>query len=232
MKLFIQARLIYHITCLVLGFMLHKAIIAGTGFPELANILQGSTDLSGNNFEIIGFIDDCLSNNSRDLMGFPLLGTFDVLQRYQNDAYVFNSIARDASVKQKSTERLKQLGASFTSCVHKTALVSPTASIGVGSIVGPYVVLEHNSVLSDFVTVNSHSIIAHDSYIGSMSIVNYASVICGSVRIGDHVYIGSNSIIQPGIEVGSCTTIGAASNVNHSIGENQLHCNATAVRLK
>ena len=212
--------------------MLHKAIIAGTGFPELANILQGSTDLSGADFEIIGFVDDCLDNRCRDLMGFPFLGTFDAVQRYQNDVFVFNSIARDCSVKQKSTERLKQLGASFTTGIHKTALVTATASIGKGSIVGPFVVLEHNSILSDFVTVNSHSIIAHDSYVGSMSIINYASVICGSVRIGDHVYIGSNAIIQPGIEVGNGTTIGAGSNINQSIGPNQLHCNAPAVRLR
>ena len=212
--------------------MLNKVFIAGTGFPELVHILQNSTDAEGNEFEILGFIDDNLENKTRDLLGLPFLGSFDILDKFKEDVSVFNSISRDALVKKDSTERLLKLGAIFSTSIHKTALVAPNSQIGQGCIVGPYVILENNCVLNKYVTVNSHAIIAHDSRVGLMTIINYGSILCGSTVIGDHVYIGSRTVIHPDVTIGNGSVIGACSNIVHSTDDNSMYCNAPAVRLK
>jgi sugar O-acyltransferase (sialic acid O-acetyltransferase NeuD family) len=213
-------------------FMLNKVIIAGTGFPELVHILKDSTDEEGNEFEILGFVDDNLANKSRDLLGLPFLGSFDILEKFREDVFVFNSISRDVLVKKDSTERLLKLGAIFSTSIHRTALVAPNCHISQGCIVGPYVILENNCVLNKYVTVNSQSIIAHDSKIGLMTIINYGSILCGSTTVGDHVYIGSRSVIHPDVTIGNGSVIGACSNIVHSIDDNSMYCDAPAVRLK
>ena len=80
--------------------------------------------------------------------------------------------------------------------VHPTALVDPTAKLGAGVALGPYVVVGPRASLGTGCRVLSHVSIGADAVIGE------AGLIHAGVRIGERVQIGQRVVVQPGAVIG------------------------------
>lgn len=186
-------------------------IIAGTGYPELASIAEESSTLDGQSVNLLGFLDDNPNNLSRSLCGYEILGGFSFINRLK-DVYVVNSIARTTNLRKKTTTILHDFGASFTSIVHHTARCK-YASIGLGTFIGPYVVLEANSTIANHCCILSHSVVAHDSYVSDYCFLGHGSKLQGSVFLEEQVFMGAGSVILPGVRIGQEALIGVNSTI-------------------
>ena len=81
--------------------------------------------------------------------------------------------------------------------IHPTAVVDPSAVIGEGAAIGPFVVIEAGVTIGENARIASHVSIANGSTIGCNALI------LQGVRIGARVEIGDDFIAQPGCIIGS-----------------------------
>lgn len=103
--------------------------------------------------------------------------------------------------------------------IHPSAMVSPTAYIGRGSVIFPQAVVNTGAWVGDAVIVNSGGIIEHDCVVESAVHVSPGAVLCGGVRVGARSWIGAGSIVIHGITIGRDAITGAGSTVIHDVND-------------
>ena len=188
-----------------------KLLIAGTGHLEILDAAKNGTSPNGEDFEILGFLDDNNQNHKRNLLGYEIIGNFSDVHKYP-EAYVINSISRSCSLRENTTKLLENYGAKFTSVIHKTSILN-NCDIGINNFIGPYVVVEPNVKIGDSNFILSFSVISHDSIINDCCFIGYNCSILGSVEVAQKTYIGSSSVILPNLKIGTGAVIGANSTI-------------------
>lgn len=104
--------------------------------------------------------------------------------------------------------------------IHPTALVSETAVIGAGSVVGPYAVIEDGAVLGEDCSIAAHAILRRGAVLGNNVTVDSFAAIGGdpqsltfdpaaksSVVIGNNVVIREGCTVNRGSSDGSDTVV-------------------------
>lgn len=97
------------------------------------------------------------------------------------------------------------------SAIHPHASLSPSATIGLGTYIGPLAIVHSRAVVSMHAIINSGAIVEHDCHIGENSHIAPGAVLGGSVRVGHDTLIGLGSRVLPGVKVGDGCTIGAGA---------------------
>ncbi len=101
----------------------------------------------------------------------------------------------------------------YLTVVHPSAVVSPTATIGKGSVVMPGTYINAEATIGHQCIINTGSIVEHESTVGNFSHISPNATLAGNVSIGEGVHIGSSATIIPGMAIGSWSVIGAGSTV-------------------
>lgn len=201
-----------------------KVIIVGAGghAAELIDYLVYINELTSTSpserWEVLGLIDDSESNYHAYDYNFPYLGKIDnhVINR---DACYIMGIA-NMKYRKVIIEQLLAKAANFITVIHPTALVSPTAKIGVGCVISHNVSIGPKAVLKDFNLINSRCTIGHDTQIGSYNFLSPQVVTGGFAKIGDENFIGTNAAILPGIILGNSNVVAAGMIVDKKVDDN------------
>jgi sugar O-acyltransferase (sialic acid O-acetyltransferase NeuD family) len=101
--------------------------------------------------------------------------------------------------------------------VHASAVVSPSATLDEGVLVGPRAVVNARARLGRGVIVNSGAIVEHDCRLDAFCHAAPGSVICGGATIGAAALVGAGAVIVPNVTVGDEATLGAGAVVLDSI---------------
>ncbi len=102
-------------------------------------------------------------------------------------------------------------GANLPVIAHPSAVLSPTASIGAGTIISAAVVVQSDARIGRFCVLNTACTIDHDNVLGDFVSVSPGVHTTGHVKIGDHSFVGAGSVILNGLKVGRQVTIGAGA---------------------
>ena len=116
-------------------------------------------------------------------------------------------------IRKKLYEIYKNKGFRFPKLIHPTSIVSTSAILSEGIIIGPNSVVSPNVKIGRMSHINFQCGIGHDTIIGDFVQINPGSQIGGSCIIGDETLIGSGSTILQGIKVGSQATVASGSAV-------------------
>lgn len=114
-------------------------------------------------------------------------------------------------VRRRVADSMIARGAKFITLVHPTAIVAPTAVIGLGTIVGPHAVISDAAQVGRFTLVNYHASIAHDAATGEFSVLSPYATLGGSARISDDVFLGLHASVGPAITIGPRSKVAANS---------------------
>jgi UDP-N-acetylbacillosamine N-acetyltransferase len=125
-------------------------------------------------------------------------------------------------VRAKLQERLNTKNFTIISLIHPSAIISPSVSIGIGTVIMPHVVVNAQSNIGNGVILNTGCIIEHECIIGDYAHISPSVALAGNVCIGVKTQIGIGSCIIQGIQVGESSLIGAGSVVVKDIGENRI----------
>lgn len=171
--------------------------------------------------QIVGF----LSNSSADLVKYPhlppYLGTVDDYRPSNTSEEVVVAIG-DVEARKRVTFALKGKNAKFYTFVHPTAVITETAQIGSGCIVGPHCVVSNDAVLAEQVVLNAHCVVGHDAKIGSFSVLSPMSGVMGGVEMGEDVFLGANATVAPRLKVGRGAKVSAGTAVFRDVSEYTL----------
>ncbi|MFT3828380.1 MAG: acetyltransferase [Opitutaceae bacterium] len=195
--------------------MKQLVIIGAGGFGREVLDWARESEAHGREWRVKGFLDDnpgALEGHAGDV---PLLGPITTYQ--PNPDEVFVCALGNVSAKRRCVVTLRARGAVFVRVVHRSAVVSPRATLGVGVILCPGSIVTAEARVGDFVGVNLHSTIAHDAVVGDWCQLHCHVDITGGVVLGEGVLVGSHASIQPGVRVGAGAIVGMGAVVTRDV---------------
>lgn len=114
-------------------------------------------------------------------------------------------------VRRRVAEALLARDAKFLTLVHPTAVVAPSAAIGLGSILCPYSIASDAARLGRFTLMNYHSSLGHDASAGDFSVLSPYAALGGGATIADDVFLGLHASLGPGKRIGPRSKVSANS---------------------
>jgi UDP-perosamine 4-acetyltransferase len=128
----------------------------------------------------------------------------------------------DNRLRRKIGERLRAQGFGLAMLVHPSAVVSPSASIGSGTVVMPLAVVNAAARIGDHVIVNTGAIVEHDCMLGDGVHVAPRSALGGGCTLGEEVFFGIGACARPLSRIGAGATVGAGTVVVAEIMEGAI----------
>ena len=111
-------------------------------------------------------------------------------------------------------ERIK---CQYATAIHPTAIVSPSAKIGEGSVVMPGAIINADAVIGKHCIINTGASVDHECVVGDYCHIAPHASLCGQVRVGEGTLIGVGASVIPCVEIGKWCIVGAGSTVVNNI---------------
>lgn len=182
--------------------------------------------LNANGVKVEAFIDD--NPNVNECGGRP------VLHSAEGCSPVIVSIGVNR-IRKMIVERLQAADSSveFATAIHPSAVVSPSAKIGEGTVVMAGAVINADAVIGKHCIVNTGATVDHDCLIGDYCHVAPGANISGGTHIGEGTWIGVGACVIQCLNIGKDCMIGAGSVVVKDIPDGvTAYGNPCRVRTK
>jgi acetyltransferase EpsM len=101
----------------------------------------------------------------------------------------------------------------FISLIHETAVISPSAFIGQGTVIMANTVINADVRVGNHAIINTGAVIEHDNTIEDFVHVAPKAALTGSVTVKEGALIGAGATVIPGKRIGCWATIGAGATV-------------------
>lgn len=129
-------------------------------------------------------------------------------------------------------EKLSFLPLRWYTAIHPSAVISPTAHIGIGSVVMPNAVINAGAKIGKHCIVNTGAIIEHECSIADFSHVSVGAKLGGAVKIGKGTWVGIGASVSNNICICEGCMIGAGAVVVKDITEKGTYVGVPAKRIK
>lgn len=106
--------------------------------------------------------------------------------------------------------------------IDKSAMVSNSSKVGLGSMVFQRAIIQARSSIGKFTIINTAAQIDHDCIIGDFVHIAPSCVLCGFVSVGNGANLGANTTVIPGVSIGENVVTGAGAVVVNDIPDNCL----------
>ncbi|PYZ95361.1 acetyltransferase [Salipaludibacillus keqinensis] len=167
--------------------------------------------------KVIGYLDDIHKSMyiEQDVFYAPLSFAPVIRQTFQEVKWIIG--VGHNEIRKKIVETLQLEPEDYTTLIHPSAEISPSATLGVGTVVMANAVINADSTVGHHAIINSGAIIEHDNRVGDYVHLSPHATLTGNVVIEEGVHLGANSTVIPGKTIGEWSVIGAGSTVIHSI---------------
>ena len=153
--------------------------------------------------KIVGF----LSADPSRSVPLPIVGDPTEFRPVPGDAFLL--AIGIPGVRRVVAESLIARNAYFLTLIHPSAMVSMTAVVEDGCIVGPFSIASDATRLGRFSLLNYHSSLGHDASTGDYAVLSPYATLGGGARISDDVFVGLHGSVGPGKSVGSRSKVSA-----------------------
>ena len=191
-----------------------KIVVIGRGGHSR---VVSDTVLTNQGYEIVGFLDD--KYDDVRLINNTFCGPISSAKKLVENIYDIKFVIAigDNKIRESIFRRLNLPKEYFPSFIHSSAVISPSAKIGYGTVIMPNTVLNADTIIGNHSIINTSSTIEHNSIIGDFTHISPGVTLTGAIKIGDGVHIGAGSTIIPNIKVGNWSIIGAGATVINDI---------------
>lgn len=178
--------------------------------------------LAAQGIAVKAFVDD--DDTIHQLCGIPVLHHADGLQ----------PIIVSIGINKTRKKIVERLFCQFGVAIHPSAVVSPTATIGEGSVIMPGAIINADVVIGKHCIINTGASIDHECVIGDYCHIAPHVSLCGQVHVGEGTLIGVGASVIPCIHIGEWCTIGAGAAVVDDVfdSETVVGVPAKVLRIK
>ncbi|AYA77608.1 acetyltransferase [Bacillus sp. Y1] len=167
--------------------------------------------------QIIAFLDDRYTSLTfKDAIYMGPIDSANQLLRIHPDIKFIIAIGNNR-IRKDIVNRLSVQDECYATLIHPTAWISPSVTIGVGTVVMPQSVINADSYIGKHTIINTSAIIEHDNHISNYVHISPHATLTGAVKVEEGVHIGAGASVIPNIEIGEWSTIGAGATVIKSI---------------
>lgn len=146
-------------------------------------------------FEIAGIIEKH-NNESATLLGYPVIGTDDKLEKLREQyQYAFISIGhvKSNNVRVKLFYKLQSLGYKLPTIISPLAYVSKHAKVASGSVVMHHALINANAKIGKNCIINSKALVEHDAVVEDNSHISTGAIVNGGALVKKNSFYGSNA---------------------------------------
>ena len=197
---------------------LPRCVILGAGGH--AGMVVESIQANADNIEI-NLLDPNRSFWGQTILNVKVLGDDKLLPELVQDGITHFVIGvggtGDNSLRRRLFDLCLEHGLTPLVVCHPSAVRSPSAQVGPGTVVLPNAVVNTRSILGSNVIVNTGAIIEHDCAIGDHVHIATGSRLCATVQVGDTAHIGAGATVRQSLAVGEGAIIGAGAVVVNDV---------------
>lgn len=171
--------------------------------------------------KIIGFT---ALNEEDNFFNLRYLGQDDIVLQYNPkdiDLVLGIGMVGPNSLRTKIYQHFTQLGYSFKSVIHQTAIIAPSVTLGEGVQMMAGTIAQTNVKIADNTIINTGAQIDHDCMIREHIHIAPGAVLSGAVTIGEGTHIGTGVTVIQNITIGKGCLIGAGAVVLKNIEDNK-----------
>lgn len=121
------------------------------------------------------------------------------------------------AIRKKVVEKLHS---TFEVAIHPSAIVSPSAKIGEGTVIMAGAIINADAIIGKHCIINTGASVDHECVIGDYCHIAPHATLCGGVHIDEGTLVGVGACVIPCIRIGSWCTIGAGAAVTKNIDNN------------
>ena len=174
-------------------------------------------------WNLLGFLDDRADLTRRTITGVPVVGPIERAHDHPQARVVICTGRPDNYVSRRLiAERLRFGDERYATLVHPTATVSPSSSVGPGSVLLAHVDLTADVVVGRHVAVMPQVVLTHDTRVNDWATITSGVRLGGGCRIGEGAYIGAGACLREGVSVGDWAMVGMGSIVTRDVPPKRL----------
>lgn len=156
----------------------------------------------------------------------------DGLEYLRGDVDYFIATGDNKQRKDNYDQVYKHTQKNPVNCIHKSSIVSPTASIGYGNLLCPGSIVHTNAVIGNNTIINTGSVIEHDCMVEDYSQVSPNVTLCGRAVVEQFSFVGAGSVVIPKIKIGYGSIVAAGSAVIKNTEAESMYAGVPAVFKK
>jgi len=167
---------------------------------------------------VVGFLDADQGLHGTQVAGLPVLGHLNLLPKLKGQG-ISGAIVAIGDNRTRRTYAAKLAAAGFTlvNAIHPSAMISPSAKLGVNVVVAPGVIVCTEASIADSVILNTAATVDHECTIGEASHLSPGVRLAGRVTIEAGVMIGIGACILPCLTIGQGAVVGGGALVRQDV---------------
>lgn len=187
--------------------MSRRVVVIGGG--EHARVVIEAIRAGSPRSELLGFVDPEACEETSRRLGLPRLGGEDALERHRGALGILGFAALETrGRREEAVRRLTPLLSGWAVVVHSTAWVSPTATVGEGTVIMAGAVVQTGARIGAHCVLNTGAVVEHDAELGEHAQLAPGVTLGGAVSVGAAAYIGLGAVVRDHLSVGAGATIG------------------------
>ena len=163
-------------------------------------------------FRVVGLVDERPELAGSALLGYPVLGGREVLERGDLPSHAVVAIGSPAA-RAAWQALLEERGFQLAVLVHPSAQVGRETVIGGGSVLMAGAIVNSGSRLGRGVIVNTAASVDHDCEVGDFVHVAPGARLAGGVRVGARAHIGIGACVLQNLQIGADAIVGGGAAV-------------------
>lgn len=142
---------------------------------------------------------------------WSVIGNADNLSAFADPSSVFFVAIGNNQTRGKVMTELDKVGGEITTLIHPSAVISPYATIGEGTLVCANVAINIATNIGQGCIINTSSSVDHDCIIGDYVHLAPGTKLAGSINIGEYSFVGIGAVIIQCLAIGKHCILGAGS---------------------
>jgi len=114
-------------------------------------------------------------------------------------------------------ERAGEIGFKLPIIISPRAYISPSATIGAGTIVMHGAIVNANASIASNCIINTRAVIEHDAKVLDNCHISTGVIVNGNSKVGAGSFIGSGSLIKEDISIGKNAVVGMGLTLRHNL---------------
>lgn len=200
-----------------------KAVIlgAGGGGRLYLDVLRDCT--GAGNVEVIGFIDDSLDLQGRQVLGISVLGLYyqlaELIRKHKIEGMLVAYSDRFMKLREDRFNQCLQFGLRPISAIHPSAIIAPSVTVGEGVFIGRGVVVDLAAKIGNNCSIHRGATIGEYCVLGENIWLGGGANLAGNVTVDKNALIGTGANVIPRRHIGRDAIVGAGAAVVTDVPE-------------
>lgn len=200
--------------------MVKDLVVIGSGGLDIVRLIE-DINSDSNEFNFIGFLEKDQSKIGQEVLGYPILGTDDLLINKFSHCCVVNNVIQTTKIHEIVTKNLREIYHvnNFPNLIHPTSKYV-YFGIGEGNIIYEHVTFGAASSIGNFNILYPNTSIGHETKVGDSNLLALNVNIGARSEIGNRNLFGNASVVSLGLQIGDDNQLGVGSVLIDNLGCN------------